>query len=313
MEYPANHVWLQEVLDVLLPSFHGDFVFICFNDFITEHKNHLLRVYLVYSPLFIIISNSLSHGPCMDHWRGDFCFVLTWGRLRSALTPAAWALLTQKQASTACCSKELIPWKRLDEVRWTSTFFWNKSFRFGMLLQHETTMYRNGPIPKWTDICKDIWGWVKTYDILPRRHQGRSFDSNTRRNRSARQAARHGRHDKLRVGTMNWNQPGEYQDGINGIMNKWDKWDQEGHFFAKNWAQVFLDVALIRGKLSSIWGFPEMGIPQIDRWFIIENPMNIDDLGVIHYEYGAFCSMIHADFPIKSGDVPVLLRWITRG
>jgi hypothetical protein len=35
--------------------------------------------------------------------------------------------------------------------------------------------------------------------------------------------------------------------------------------------------------------------------------MKIDDLGVIPYEYGAFCSMIYADFPIKSGDVPVLL------
>jgi hypothetical protein len=96
---------------------------------------------LVYSPLFIIISNSLSHGPCMDHWRGDFCFVLTSGRPRSALTPAAWALLTQKQASTACCSKELIPWKRLDDVRWTSKTVWTNRSGSGCK-QHETTRYQ---------------------------------------------------------------------------------------------------------------------------------------------------------------------------
>ena len=91
--------------------------------------------------------------------------------------------------------------------------------------QHETTRYQGAMAqsPNEQTYVKIYGDGSKPMTSYPRRHQGRSFDSNTRRNLSARQAARHGRHDKLRVGAMNWNQPGEYQDGINGIMNKWDK------------------------------------------------------------------------------------------
>ena len=43
-------------------------------------------------------------------------------------------------------------------------------------------------------------------------------------------------------------------------------------------AHIFQSVTIL-GEIPTIWVFPKIGIPQ-NGWFIMENPIEMDDLGV---------------------------------
>jgi len=42
---------------------------------------------------------------------------------------------------------------------------------------------------------------------------------------------------------------------------------------------MFIEYLGVIGILPTIWGFPEMKVPN-NGWFIMENPIEMDDLGI---------------------------------
>ena len=50
------------------------------------------------------------------------------------------------------------------------------------------------------------------------------------------------------------------------------------------------------------WGFPEMGVPQ-NGWFIWENPIEMDDLGVPLFQETTICGRKSRDF-VFVGSIP---------
>ena len=54
-----------------------------------------------------------------------------------------------------------------------------------------------------------------------------------------------------------------------GDLALWPQWDFE----------MFIGYLGVIGILPTIWGFPEMKVPN-NGWFIMENPIEMDDLGI---------------------------------